>query len=33
MFTVDNKFELNQQVFVIRKEHRIVEKKETVIYV
>jgi len=29
MFTVDNKFELNQQVFVIRKEHRMIEKKET----
>lgn len=29
MFTVDNKFELNQQVFVIRKEHRTIEKKET----
>ena len=29
MFTVDNKFELNQQVFVIRKEHRTIVKKET----
>lgn len=29
MFTVDNKFELNQQVFVIGKEHRTIEKKET----
>ncbi len=29
MFTVDNKFELNQQVFIIRKEHKTVEKKET----
>ena len=29
MITVDNKFELNQQVFVIKKEHRKIEKKET----
>lgn len=29
MFTVDNKFELNQQVFVVKKEHKTVEKKET----
>ena len=29
MFTVENKFELNQQVFVIKKEHRKIKKKET----
>lgn len=29
MFTVNNKFELNQQVFVVKKEHKTVEKKET----
>lgn len=29
MFTVENKFELNQQVFVIQKEHKRIERKET----
>lgn len=29
MFTVENKFELNQQVFVIKKEHKKIERKET----
>lgn len=29
MITVDNKFELNQKVFVIRKGRKTIEKKET----
>ena len=29
MFTVVNKFDLNQKVFVVKKEHKTVNKKET----